>query len=119
MIATLSLFLWLIGLYVILKYRVHIHVNITTKTNAGDRKKGRPGFAGHPGAAAQTGEDGKPKVQAIGGVPEDLRGHQGEIIEALVSLGCPKAKARQVAEKVCSQPGSFDELLRAAIREAA
>jgi hypothetical protein len=47
------------------------------------------------------------------------RPHQSDIQSALVNLGVPRPRALQVAKKVCGKPGSFDERLREAIREAA
>ena len=105
MLATLSLFLWSVGLFLVLKYRVHITIHVSTKSNRRgvvapiDTARSRPSPNQQP---AKTGQ-----------------GQEREIVSALVNLGCSKERARQVAQKVCAQPGSFDELLRAAIREAA
>ena len=131
MLATLSLLLWLIGLLLVLKYRVHIHVNIETN----QRKSSLRGLAVLP---KPDGADAERRLHAIDGArvargPADPQGSRkasgedqgcnrqeiAEIAAALIALGCKKAKAQKIAARVCSQPGSFDELLRAAIREAA
>ena len=119
MLGTLSLALWLIGFYLVLKYRVHIHVNIT---NSGDRRV----KAGRNSRYSDRAEAGLCDVRPV--VRREARdtvsvlvgsGQSADIASALANLGYPKAKASEVAKRVCSQPGSFDELLRAAIREAA
>ena len=106
MLVTLSFALWLIGLFLVLKYRVHIHVNIETKPRVHPISK-IPQKS--PASQSQSDNERTPEVQ---------QAHK-EIETALAGLGCKKAKARQIAKRVCSQPGSFDDLLRAAIREAA
>ena len=133
MLVTLSLALWLIGLFLVLKYRVHIHVNIETKRAKSDgRLSGSSGFtvseeSGRSPAVRNAAAvhvvpapRGKEYLAATGAdTKPDSANDRREVESALVGLGCSKAKARQIAARVCSQPGSFDELLRAAIREAA
>ena len=140
MISTLALCLWLIGFYLVLKYRVHIHVNITSTartsfpvTNrAMGHTRNRDSVCSTCLGCLQAG--GKKQEPATDGsesglvrVPQSrppLTGSaalpfSSEIQSALVNLGCKKDKARAIVTRVCSQPGSFDELLRRAIQEAA
>jgi RuvA, C-terminal domain len=118
MIATLSLFLWLIGFYLVLKYRVHIHVNIDFGAQR-TRSKDSSGSAGNSsGDRSRILDDTRSK-----GIPVPIKTHQdavrSDVVSALIGLGCQKAKARKVAQSVCAQPGrSFDELLRKAIQKA-
>jgi hypothetical protein len=116
MLATLSLLLWLIGFYLVLKYRVHIHVNIETDGSYVRRRRHvSRGSARQSFVVGQ--EAGESPVPAE--VSSDRASTQAEVAAALSALGCQKAKAKTIASRVCSQPGSFDELLRRAIREAA
>jgi len=121
MLGTLSLALWLIGFYLVLKYRVHIHVNIANAPIQKAHARCKLGTAsnnprGAPSSKTKHGtESGSGRIVAM---DEHARA-VSEIASALANLGCSKDKARQIASRVCSQPGSFDDLLRAAIREAA
>jgi len=118
MISTLSLFLWLIGLFLVLKYRVHIHVNISTDNVTNKRRPLSPKMA-TPGSGSELVASGTLQEKRCDDGCEAIDGHGAEIASALEGLGCKKEKARQIAKGVCSQPGTFDDQLRAAIREAA
>ena len=111
MLATISILLWIIGFCLVIRYRVHIHVTYSNHTDAahiaGGRKKVARSVAVEAGKPA-----GDPDVP-------DVPAHRQELEEALTGLGCKRLKARQIAEKVASQGGDFDSMLRAAIREAA
>ena len=126
MLVTLSLALWLIGLFLVLKYRVHIHVTYREADARGFDRKGHSRAKGRDHASIRAidgpNQSRRPEVAARAGHASSSSGgldNASELYEALVGLGCSKPKARQIAKRVCSQPGSFDELLRAAIREAA
>jgi len=118
MLATLALVLWIIGFYLVLKYRVHIHVNIET----GDLSRAKRNRRDHrPGRSATRNDAlyGSGLAVVRGSVVEAVAADSSsEIFATLVGLGCRKPRARQIAKVVCSQPGSFDELLRRAINEA-
>jgi RuvA, C-terminal domain len=117
MLATIALFLWIIGFYLVAKYRIHIHVHIESRIRQEDRRDSRADRRIHRTMGAALSGEQIPKGAET--VDRAMVANVSDVREALVGLGCSKAKARQIAEKVCAQPGTFDELLRMAIREAA
>jgi hypothetical protein len=117
MIATLSLFLWVAGFYLVIRYRVHIHVTYSNHADAAPVRS-RRGKAARSVAPASPVVPDDSEVGKPAGDP-DVPAHRHELEQALTGLGCKKLKARQVAEKVASQGGDFDSMLRTAIREAA
>lgn len=115
-------------LFFVLKYRVHIHVNIETsgKRRGSPHHRAKPGNApaGQAAIHALPGSDsgsadGPRKRQSQ---PDSIAGSRpptADIISALVNLGCSKSEARAAAKRAVEQgPGAFEDLLRRAIQEA-
>ena len=94
----ISLLLTSAMLAYMLRYRVHIHVNLTPP---------------EPPAASRR------KPQVVGVYPPDS--FEGDVISALINLGCRTAQAKKAAQRA-GNAGSFDAALRRAVayaREAA
>lgn len=105
----LSAFISVGILIFILKYRVHIHVNIDSRPTRSQRAVVR--IPAKVGAAAINA-----RARAIRKGPDSPC---DEIASALVNLGCKPAEARAAAKRAVDQgPGEFEEILRRAIQEA-
>jgi hypothetical protein len=103
-------------LFFILKYRIHIHVTYQSSSRGSSRPRVKAGNVSsiHPAKGLRGREPrGADSLSAGDDLPRK------EIQSALVNLGVERKRASEVAERVCGKPGSFDERLREAIREAA
>jgi hypothetical protein len=123
MLATIALFVWGITVYVIVRYRVHINISISAKSSRGrvanplaPRQAERtPTLAANlRSVSAKTGLGSGGVASFDAPLP-----FEADLCSALVNMQCPKPKARAIAARVVRQGGTFDEMLRAAIQEAA
>lgn len=125
MIGVLSLLFSLAILYFVVRYRVHVSIRVSyddgrNKSDAGSSRSG--------GSRVRPGVGTKGRVSPIGirkgpasnhATVASNGGNIGDIISALVNLGCSKSEARIAAERAMSKgPGDLEELLRRAIQEA-
>jgi hypothetical protein len=104
-------------LYFILKYRVHINIEITSSRGPRPRVKAGNVSSIHPSRKSQgTESHGASLARRRTGEDPSL-----EITSALVNLGSSKAEARAAAKRAIAKlpDAPFDVVLRAAIQEAA
>ena len=103
-------------LFFILKYRVHVHVTLTSSRDSIHASRGKGRRAESPRRKTGSIATTRP-IQPIAAVPESIV--WGDIASGLVNLGAGKREARAAAQKACREnpDASFNSVFTVALQE--